>query len=83
MNNTSSSKIGTKRTDVSLAGGVVNTEKPNWHVLYLGGGGDLNCRLENETSFKVTKNLPTGVVLLAVAEIDPSGTTATDIEIWE
>ncbi len=83
MITTGKSSLGTKRTAVSLAGGVVDVERPNGSAIYLGVGGDLNCRLVNETAFAITKNLGQGIQLLQVAEINPTSTTASEIQIWE
>ncbi len=86
MITTSKSSLGTKRQDVSLAGGIVTKEGANFNndcVLYLGTGGDVNMTLIGEGGvYSVTKNLPQGVNLINVVGIDPTNTTAADIQLW-
>jgi len=48
--------------------------------LYVGNGGDLNVRLESDSSYNLLRNFPTGGFLLAsVVAVSNVNTTASNI----
>ena len=81
MVTTGKSSLCTKRVDVTTSGVFANPTGEDC-VLYLGTGGDVNMKLKGETVSTVTKNMPQGINLVNVSEITPTGTTATDMQLW-
>ncbi len=81
MVTTGKSSLCTERVNVTTSGVFTNQEGRDC-VLYLGTGGDVNMKLKGETEFEVTKNMPQGINLANVSEITPTGTTASDMQLW-